>query len=139
MVVTSAWDNPEQTIQRYEVGGEWTWDDFAQARELADAAIDATPHQGPIAILIVRWGGDYFPPNVITLARRSLTDRHPRVSVLIYVSDTLLSKLMFGTLLRMYPEMGNVWSRADSLEEARTMARSRLATANSPFPGKLDS
>ena len=79
--------------------------------------IDILPHQKPIAAIFVP-SSKSLPPNILSVAGNELMTRHPRVSMMIVVSDKAIVRNLFSTLLQITPALRAVCHFVQTLDEA---------------------
>jgi hypothetical protein len=127
MTIEVAWDNPEQTHIRYDFNGQWTWDDFQQAKTRADAMIDVAAHAKPVGVMFVISDPANVARNVIANTLSRLPTKHPRAVLLVLVSDNALVKTLWGTLVALYPNVKKVYRQADTVDAGRRLVSQHLA------------
>jgi hypothetical protein len=125
MAIRVFWDDQDKTVLRYEFSGLWTWDEFHAAMRQGWAMLDSVQH--PVDVINDFSVCDFVPPNSLSHFVRAARRTHPnsRHIVVVGVHNPFLRAI--GTILgRMFPEMAQKMSYADSLEEARAMLNQRL-------------
>src|SRR5260221_7381627 len=127
MAIEVAWDNQDQTNIRYDFNGQWTWDDFQQAKVRADSMIDAAAHAKPVGAMFVISDPAYVARNAIANTLSRLPTKHPRAVLLVLVSDNALVKTLWGTLVALYPNVKKVYRQVDTLDSGRRLVSQHLA------------
>jgi hypothetical protein len=95
------------------------------AVEQARALIDTAPG-GVGVIMDGKTRSMQFPPNMLTNARRALSNTHPRTRIVVVVINNPFLHVMITTLSRISGARGRVLKIADTLEEARALVNSHL-------------
>ncbi len=119
MAVKLQWDTPEQKALRYTFTGQWTWHDFMEAAQQADAYLNSI---------------DFIPDVVLDMSRskvahsgllyqlRQILNHHPAAYGLYALIDpdgsTKKVRQMFR---RIYRTLGVRLLHAESLEAARAL------------------
>lgn len=121
------WDNPEQTIIRYNFNKGWTWDDYYNATKMGDAMIDSTTHQLLIgAILYIPDPG--LPPNVLRGTQSGMKSRHPRAQIVVVVTRNRFVRALYDVVVMAYRSLKDEFLRVDTLEEARTLLNEKMGS-----------
>lgn len=125
MPVRVEWDNKEQTTLRYDVEGQWTWNEFLEAIKQAKALMETVQHTVHFIVnpLDERSRG-YLPggtvSHVIQIYRSAPSNAG--ASVIIGGGDVL--RTMNKISQQFYPRIAKRYRFADSLEEARSIVAS---------------
>ncbi len=121
------WDNPEQTIIRYDFSKGWTWDEYYAATKTGDALIDSTTHQLPVgAILYIP--DPTLPTNVLRGTQIGMKARHPRAVLVVLVTRNRFVHALYEVVVSAYRSLKEELLRADTLEDARALLSQRLAS-----------
>src|SRR5204863_3410041 len=107
--------------------GQWTWDDFQQAKARADAMIDAAAHAKPVGAMFVISDPAYVARSAIANTLSRLPSKHPRAVLLVLVSNNALVKTLWSTLVALYPNVKKVYRQADTVDTARRLVSQRIA------------
>ncbi len=132
MHVTVQWDNPEQTILRYDFDEHWTLTDFNDARKVGYHMIDTAEHQRMVGVLIVLPKRGIVPNNIITNAMGQMKLRHQRTLMLVLVTENQYIKTLHTVLGSVYKPARETFARTSTLEEARTLILDKLREHETP-------
>ena len=132
MPVTIQWDNPEQTILRYNFESPWTFSELDNARRIGYEMVDKVPHQGLVGVLLVLPKQGVMPSNAVTNALGQMRVRHKRTIVMTVVSDNPFVKVLYNTLTAVNTAAKLTFMHADDLDTARAMVVARLETSRTP-------
>jgi hypothetical protein len=132
MQVTVRWDNPEQTILRYDFDQNWTLTDFNDARKIGYQMIDTTEHQRMVGVLFVLPKRGVLPNNRVTNAMGQMKLRHQRTLMLVLVTENQYIKTLHNVLGSVYKPARETFLRANTLEEARTLILDKLREFETP-------
>ena len=119
MSISVSWDNPQKTVIRYLVEGEWGWDDLQAANGEMNKLLETINHQANI--LLVLHNTSLVPNEVFSRFKRSMRTRHPRLgSVMVFVGAPRLVRMLTETFTRLYGRRaGLVFEFAETEEEGR--------------------
>ena len=122
MPITVHWDDPHQTIVRWDFEGAWTWQDFYQAQAESDALITSVEHTVDVVANVAR--SPSLPRNPLSRYRqaRQSTPRNRGVVVVVGANSFVMSIIqiynpVFGRKLR------DEFLFADTLDDARTLIK----------------
>lgn len=126
MPVNAAWDDAAHTIIRYELIGNWTWDEYFATRETLNAMLDSVSH--PIYVIIDVGQMRGVPMNALSEMARG-TQRaqaqRPNWAGGYFVGVNPLFRTLFNVFRRINPQMAARYQTAETLEEARRMIAAR--------------
>lgn len=124
--ITVSWDNEDKTIQRFDFPQRWTWADFGNAKIYADSQLDEFEHE--VGVIYVLHPTNILPTNVISITGANFSKRHPRAVILVVVATSQFVKLLWHTLVTLYPLAKEFGRRVDTVDEARELVIRYLAT-----------
>ena len=119
MSISVQWDNPEQTIVRWDFDREWTWEMFQEAQYTSNQLIQSVRHRVDIIGDVRR--SPSLPHNPLfkyNVFQRN-TPENAGLIVLIGVSGFVKSMVLLFD--RVYRFRGLGITFADTLDEARAM------------------
>jgi hypothetical protein len=118
MAVRVVWDNPEKTLLRIEVIGDYEWSELIEGR---DNALEAAPHVHPIGVLLDFRRANPPPANTLTALRRLFGNvvGTGRIKVMIGASPILES--MVRSVGWTHPHFSEECFFARSTQEAYTI------------------
>jgi hypothetical protein len=131
MPVSFVWHDPEQTIIRFHVRGQWTWEEATAAVDQAALLCAARPHQIFDSLVI---GADdealgYLPEGAVTylptLVRRAAPNSG--YMVLVLRSGNPLAKTLHKTLLVISSAYRQHVGMVDTLDEAEHLLAEKRA------------
>ena len=102
MHVSVQWDNPEQTILRYDFEENWTLTDFYEARKAGYHMVDTVPHQGYIGVLLVMPKRSVLPSNILTNVMGQMKLKHQRTLMLVLVTQNQYVRVLHNALGKIY-------------------------------------
>ncbi len=118
MGIQVVWDNTEHTILRYDVRGQWTLRDLANAREQVTALL--SDNQGPVAIIADVRGSQFVPTNLLGRFSQSSYTPLPNVDLMIFVGASNFIRNMMDMFDRMYQRRHSRMQFTADLETARS-------------------
>ena len=124
------WRNPEQTILVYEFPVAWTWDEFDQVQQASHATIDQTLHHDPIGVVFIIPKAGGLPSFAIPSTLKALSKRHPRIVTIILVTENGFLRMMWQSIMSVFPHSHDLYQIADSFEDATRRAVTCVANAN---------
>ena len=113
--------NPARTLVRFSLIGEWTWEEYARAREEFRKVYDRGA--GRVDLIVDLSTSVTVPINALSHTRQALSHAHPRLGDVVIVGDDYL-RVLLTVFQKMHPGLGGRMAYAPSLDEARQ----RLAT-----------
>ncbi|MFN8372518.1 MAG: hypothetical protein U0694_06540 [Anaerolineae bacterium] len=132
MPVTVHWDNPAQTILRYDFESPWTFSELDNARRVGYDMVDKVSHQGLVGVLLALPRQGIMPANAVTNALGQMRVRHKRTIVMVVVSDNPFVKVLYNTLTAVNTAAKLTFMQADNLDTARALVAARLETSRTP-------
>lgn len=110
--------NPVRTIVRFSLAGEWTWEEYARAREEFRTVYDREP--GRVDLIVDLSASATVPINALSHTRQALSRAHPRLGDVLIVGDDYL-RVLLTVFQKMHPGLGGRLTYVPSLDEARQM------------------
>jgi hypothetical protein len=118
------WDDPTvQSTVRCDISGQWTWDDFYQARQQIYRLMDDSQHGRVFLIAHFADARIKIPQGALKHLHRVVTHQHPKAGLTIVVGADRPMKTVFGGLKRAALLAGRKvnFTYVDSLKEARRL------------------
>lgn len=122
MSVNIVWDDAEQTILRYDIGRQWTWDELRAGREDVFQIMDSAQSDRIYAIIHFKEHKINLPDGGLQRFREFIGYSHPKAALTIIVGANRLMKSVAGTMKSAYTRFTGRsvdFAYADSLDEAR--------------------
>ena len=116
MGVSVSWDNPDQTIIRFEFDGEWNWDELYAASDQATEMLDNSEHTVDFIMDIRR--AKKIPNDLMSHAERLASGKHPRRGLMVVVGANKLLRTLSGGIRKLFPEATQNVILAADMEEA---------------------
>jgi hypothetical protein len=123
MSVKVSWDNESKTTIRYDFEGEWTWDEFRAAAQVAFAltrsvtyTVDTISNFPP---------GTRLPANAFLQFRRAMADAPKNRGVTVIAGGSSFIKTMVSVFSKVNKQLGERLMVVDSLQEARKVLTER--------------
>ncbi len=132
MTVEVQWDNPEQTVIRFDFAERWTLDEFEAVRKIAYQMYDKSPHQGMFGVLLIFPPRAFLPENILSIVRRQISVKHIRTGMIVVVSNNSYVKILCNMLVTVYRPARAVFTQTDNIEEGRALLLARLQAAETP-------
>ena len=124
MPIKVSWDNECKTIVRYCFVGDWTWDEFFDAKQEAMCLIDGVPNK--VGVIMDALNIPLLPGNWLIHIRKALRTKHPRTEAIVVIAQKPVIRTMIRSM-RGKALMGVVpVELADDLDEARCIIAARL-------------
>ena len=136
MPVTIEWDNPEKTIVRMEMIGNWTWDEARAGADKGYAMLNSVTYE--VGTIIDFSQGSGLPASALSNARSMIQRRHPRTGLTVFVG----ANAVFMALWNVFSKVYNLFARkqnsvfAPSVEAARGILAKIYVPHDSPSEGE---
>lgn len=117
MAIEVAWDDEAQTRLLYTFPEYWSWDEFHEAKELADAMIDSRGRR--IGLIFDVHRVQTLPVNMLTGIKPVIVSRHPDGKPLVLVGKMSLIKSLYVLITRLYGNLLKDFMLVSTLDEAR--------------------
>jgi hypothetical protein len=118
MPVRVSWDNPQQTVVRYEFDGRWTWDEFAEATQQCGALIRTQAH---VVNILADMRQGIVPSRYAIMQVKNAYDRAAdNTGLMIIVTSDRFITLLYQAFRVLYPDLAERIRIFDDLDEART-------------------
>ena len=127
MGVQVCWDNPEQTILRYDFEGQWTWDEFHTAAGEAFAMTTSVPHV--VDTISYFHKGTLLPANALYHFRQVMVNAPPNRGLNAIVGGTNLVRTTVYLFMKIYVILARRLLLCGSLEDARSVLTRRRSAA----------
>ena len=124
MGINILWDNEEQTIFRFDLDPQWTWDELFAAKKQAHAMVSMVSHK--TVTIIDAPHTTSLPPNLLVNARSALRNNHPNTLVVIFVATNPFVLSAFSTMSGFLRSISLRLEFAPTLDEARAKAHQYL-------------
>ena len=124
MAIKLVWDSPEKSILRYDIDGQWTWDDARQAVDRIFTMMDESPAE--VVYTIPHFKGNVsIPPNGWKHFDILTSRSHPKAGLTVIVGTNWLLKSVIGTVKNAYVLTGREvdFEYARTLDDARAKIR----------------
>ncbi len=115
------WDDAEQTMGRYILSGDWTWDELQPV--MSDSWAQIAKRESVVDSIMI-FESRFLPPNAMPHLRKLATDRPANTGIVVLVGAGIIQRSMIQVFTRIY---SNTLRRevpvvfAESLDEARQM------------------
>lgn len=122
MGVQIIWDDAEQTVLRYDIAGDWTWDDLKQGRQQVFQILDSAVNDRIYAIVHFVEGKISIPNGGMQHFKELIRYGHPKAGLTVIVGASWLMKSAAGTFKNAYTAFTGRrvnFEYADSLDAAR--------------------
>ena len=127
------WDNAEQTVGRYDLTGNWTWDELDEVMDESWAKI---AKRDVVIDSILIFENRSLPPNAMPHLRKLATERPANTGILVAIGAGIIQRSVVQVFTRAYSstlrrEVPIMF--ADSLDEARQiLAQKRVERGELP-------
>jgi hypothetical protein len=126
MPVHVQWDNPENTILRYDVEGHWTWEEFLEAFQKARIMAASTQH----TIHAIVHPADnkslgYLPSGTLSQVIQLYRNAPSNFGLTAIISDSDFFNIFNRISRQLYPRIADRYLFVASLEEARSLLLNR--------------
>jgi len=121
MGIVVQWDNPEQTVIRFEYSGQWTFGDLFEVMQEARVLMDSVDH--PVHGIINMQDSKLMPNGVLSLGRNVTMRKHPNQGKSIIVGASGFARTLYDVYRKVYRTTfdESAYAFASNLEEARQM------------------
>jgi hypothetical protein len=127
MGIQVCWDNPEQTILRYDFEGQWTWEEFRAAATEAFAMTVSVPHV--VDTITYFHKGTLLPANALNQFRQAMLGAPPNRGINAIVGGTTLVRTTVYLFMKIYGILAQRLLLCGSLEQARSILERRQRAA----------
>lgn len=124
--IVAAWDNEEKTIIRVTYGLTWTWDDYFQADQAAQALLDSVDHR---VDLILDMLNTALPADSLsripTLIRAGIGLARPNTGIVVLVGTSGYLRTLISAFQKVYPQESRRVFLVETLDEAYALIASK--------------
>src|SRR5258705_6013933 len=119
MAITVQWDNPEQTIIRFEYSGQWTFRDLFDAMHEARNLMDSVGHR--VHGIIDMRESKLMPNGALSLGRNVTMRKHPNQGKTVIIGANSFARTLYDVYRKVYRSTfdESAYSFAATIEEAR--------------------
>ncbi len=124
MGVTIKWDDTNQTTLRYDISGNWTWDELHAGQEHVFNVMDTAAQARIYAIIHFTEGRIHIPRGMMQQFSKLIIHSHPKAGLTVIVGANQWMKRIAVLLKNIYTTMTGQqvdFIYADSLEQARQL------------------
>lgn len=127
MTVHVGWDEAIDNALRYDFVGQWTWDEFQQAYDVACGLFDEV--DGQVNVIVNLLPSVALPRGILEVVRRVADDAPPNHGLTVYVGEREVLQAFARAFERIYPVSASRYP----LDFCATLdeARARLKTGGS--------
>ena len=119
MPIVVVWDNAEKNIIRFDVTGNWSWDDFDAAFATAAKMIDEVGHS---VYFITDQGSFAKPPNGSFNHVKHIIESTDKSTILsVFVTKNMFARVIVQVFGRLFPLMGEKIRFVETMEEAHAL------------------
>ncbi len=130
MPIPIRWEDPEQTIVRYDFEGHWTWDEYFAAMNQIYQMFGSVEHRVD-AIANMKPGIMPIGGSAMSAARSALRKLPPNRGVIVIIINPFISA-MLSAFKQFDREFGTFLRSANSVEEARLLIQREREKAAQP-------
>lgn len=124
MGVQVVWDNTDKTVVRFIYEGSWTWQEYHQTIQTANAMMDTVAH--PVVSIVDMRATKYIPPNAMRHIRQVINEsrNHNNSNIAVYLGADDFTQALVNATQRIYLDVRafSQFFYAESLEAARELA-----------------
>ncbi len=117
------WDNADETILLWTVIGRWTWGEYDDAYQQANAMLDGVDH--PVDFLYDAREMSILPPDLITQFKLHYLKKHPNTRQFLVVGVDSYLQLLWNTFTNLPYARHLRVLYFDTLDEAREYSQQR--------------
>jgi hypothetical protein len=121
MAIAVAWYDIGQTILLYRFSPEWTWEEFFEIKQQADAMLDTIDH--PAALIFDLTRSEILPTDALSNARRIIRSRHPIGTPVFLVTQDKFLLHLYRVIRRVHGASVRDFYVMASREEALDCAK----------------
>lgn len=128
MTVTVEWDNPEKTVVRMALMGDWTWDEAYAASDEGYALLESVSYE--VGVIMDMRQSNHIPDKAISNAQAMIKRRHKRTGLTVFVGVNSFFTAMWNIFSRVYAALAHKQNSVftDTIEEARAILAQRYPT-----------
>lgn len=135
MPITVQWDDAEETIIRYDILGQWSWNEYYPVMQNGTAMINAKAYRVDAIADFSRSIG--LPGGAMTKTREALNNVPDHCAYTVFAGGNMIINTVTRTFTRIYPREGARILIASDLDDARHLiARYRQAGRLPALHGK---
>lgn len=124
MAIDAKWDNPEHTVFLITVEGKWSLDDYYIQFQRATDMLNSINRK---VMLILDLSRSSAPPSrFVSTGRFAQQHQSPNIMLTIITGAPAFAQALATVMLKLFPNLGDVVTFADTLDEARQVAYKRL-------------
>ena len=117
MTIQVQWDDADHTRLLYIFPEEWSWDDFAAVKAIADPMLDTVDHDVHLIFDVTHT--QKIPSNTLDNIRRFFSSAHPRSARIIVVTTQPIMRSLIQVVRQFSPRAHQMFVVVESLEAAR--------------------
>ncbi|MCU0513941.1 MAG: hypothetical protein MUE40_15395 [Anaerolineae bacterium] len=121
MGVRALWDNPARTVIRYELTGNWTWEEFYLANEQSRRLLLEVDYVVHFIVIPDAVAMHYIPTNAITHIISIWRKAPANTGVTVIIHQNPLVRPLLVMLRRLNHRIGEKYHIATGEEAARTI------------------
>jgi hypothetical protein len=124
MPIEIGWDNPHKTVFLITTSGSWTMEEYYEQYLKTQTEVESVPHS---IVLISDMSQSYsLPPNFFSVGSFMRTHRIRNLLFTVMVTNSTFYNFAIRTMTSLIPKSRERMAIAQTLGEARQMARARL-------------
>jgi hypothetical protein len=100
MTVYAEWDNADKTIMRWTFEGDWTWEEYYDARKTTNQEISAQKH--PVDLIVDLRTSGTLPSGVLMHARNSVYIAPDNIGLTVYVGINPVMRAFYNMFRNLY-------------------------------------
>jgi hypothetical protein len=117
MPIRVSWDNPWQTVARYDFDGRWTWEEFVEATQQCNDLVRSQPH---IVNVLADMRKGIVPSRYAIMQVKNAYDRAAaNTGLLIIVTTDRFITMLYQAFRLLYPDLAARIRIYDDMDEAR--------------------
>ena len=119
MSITVTWDNPINTVLRWEFNGWWSWYDFSVIQKQSNEMMASVKHT--VHAIADMSNTRFIPPNALIEFGRAVKDVPANNGIIVLVNCSFLLETMVQTYMRMNQNSKVFIMTARSMKDARDL------------------
>ena len=128
MATTTVWDNEAKTILYTHIEGRWTLDEHYRSIETSRAMLAEVDH--PVVFILDFSESGPPPAKLLTAGRNMSRGQSPNLEQIVFVNANRLMEMLIDVIRKIYPSGVRKMAFADTVDDARLIARETLAQAD---------
>jgi hypothetical protein len=121
MSVKVEWDNVTRTVLRWDLAGDWNWDEVWITKALALTMLKPVDHRVHFMVTFACESSFRLPEATLEHLRKLTLNELPGEGLIVFVGTSLTSRSITGLLTHFFPDASHRVVFTDTADKARLL------------------